>query len=205
MTQSDNSPALVRTVGRLRRRLSRTLVVSRDALRRRDTVGVVLAVTVGYLVTFLYAIRDLSVGSGGGLSLTVADDPLVTAFQPAPGTLVYRPIALLEVGPVVWELSPLNTLLGGAVAALVGLNLALSYLALAGQRTCGVGAGAGVVAGVPALLAGSACCGPVLLLVLGIQATGALLTVFAWLLPASLLLLVLALVHVAGRVDPTAV
>ena len=84
---------------------------------------------------------------------------------------MHRPAVLLEVGPIVWGVSPLNTVFGGAVAALVGLNLALSYLTLTRQRACTVGA----VAGVPALLAGGACCGLVLLLVLGIRATGALL------------------------------
>jgi hypothetical protein len=44
----------------------------------------------------------------------------------------------------------------------------------------------------PALLAGGACCAPSLLLVLGIPGLGAFVGLFAWLLPLSLLLLVLS-------------
>lgn len=69
-------------------------------------------------------------------------------------------------------------------------------------RSCG--GGAGLVAGTPALLAGSACCAPVVVLVLGVQVTWTLITVVTWQLPASVLLLVATALYVAGRVDPTA-
>jgi hypothetical protein len=199
VAQVRNAPALAK------RRLGQTVAISRGVLHRRDTLAVLLGVAAVYLVAFLYAVQDLLVSSGGSLSIIVADDPLFTMFQSAPGTFMHRPVALVEVGIVSWEFSPLNTLLGGGIAILVGLNLALSYLAVTQPRSCGVGASAGAVAGIPALLAGSTCCAPVVVLVLGIQATGTLITVFAWLLPVSVLLLLSTLVYVAGRVDPTAV
>lgn len=209
MTETDTDPspaAQVRTLQvRAKRRLSRTVAVSRGSLRRRDALAVFVAVAAVYLLAFLYMVQDLLLGTGSGLSVTLADDPLSTMFQSAPGTFMHQPVALLELGVATWEFSPLNTLLGAAVAALVGLNLALSYLAITQPRSCGVGAGAGAVAGIPALLAGSACCAPVVVLVLGIQATGTLITVFAWLLPVSTLLLLATLVYVAGHIDPTAV
>ena len=98
-----------------------------------------------------------------------------------------------------------NTAIGLVISLLVGLNLALTYLAVTQPKSCGIEAGTGVLAAVPALFAGSACCGPVLFLVIGIQAGGVLLTAFQWLLPAAALLLLGSLVLVAGRVDPTAV
>lgn len=187
----------------VKHRLARTLAVSRGTVRRRDTRAVLVGVGAVYLVAFLYVIQDLAF-SGAGLSVTVADDPLATMVQPAPGAFMHRPVVLLELGVATWEFSPLNTLLGGGIAALVGLNLSLSYLGIVQSRSCGVSAGAGVVAGVPALLAGGTCCAPVVLLVLGVQATGTLVTAVAWLLPVSVLLLLATLVSIAGRVDPTA-
>jgi len=206
MTETEPSTATrVRTLPvRAKHRLSRTVAVSRGTLRRRDSLAVLVGTAAVYLVAFLYMVQDLTAAPAAGLSAVLADDPLATMFQSAPGTFMHQPVALLELGVATWEFSPLNTLLGVAIAGLVGLNLALSFLAITQPRSCGVGAGAGVVAGVPALLAGSACCAPVIVLVLGIQATGTLITVFAWLLPVSILLLLSTLVYIAGRVDPTA-
>ena len=188
---------------RAKRRLGTTVAVSRGALGRRDALAVLTGSAILYLFAFLYALQNLVVRTSAGLSVTVADAPVETALQQGTGPFTYRPAALLELGVVVWEFSPLNTLLGLGIAGLVGLNFALSYLAVTQPRSCGIGAGAGVVASVPALLAGSTCCAPVIVLVLGIQASSALLTAFVWLLPVSVLLLVGTLVYVAGKIDPT--
>jgi hypothetical protein len=200
------SSATIRTLpARAKRRLVRTAALSRAPTRRRDAGALFVAVTLGYLITFLYMIQDLSFRSGADVGMRVASEPLETMLQPAPGTLMARPVALLEFGVGTWEFSPVNTLLGLFIAVLVGLNLALSYLAVRQPRSCGVGASAGLVAGVPALFAGSACCAPVIFLVLGIQATGTLMTAFAWLLPVSIALLLVTLVYVGGKIDPAAV
>jgi hypothetical protein len=190
-------------VGRARRRLSATALAVRGTVDRRDSRAVAAGVAVAYLFAFLYMLQDIAVRTGAGLSVTVADAPLATAFESS-GPFTHRPVALLELGVAVWEFSPLNTLLGVGLATLVGLNLALSYLAVTQPKSCGVGAGAGAVAAVPALLAGSTCCAPVIVLVLGIQASSTLLTAFIWLLPASVVALVATLVYVAGKIDPTA-
>jgi hypothetical protein len=190
---------------RVRSRLARTGLVARGVVRQRGPLAVFLGVTVAYLLTFLWVLTDLIVHTGAGFSVFVADQPLARAFRPAPGAFLYQPVALLELGVVVWEFSPLNTLLGLFIASLVGLNLAFSYLAVTQPKSCGMSASAGLFASVPGLLAGSTCCAPVILLVLGIQASGILLTAFVWLLPASILLLLGTLVYVAGKVDPTAV
>ena len=189
---------------RARGSLSATVSAVRATFRRRDTLAVFTGVAAVYLVAFLYMLQDLAFRSGAGLSVTLADDPLGTVLQPAPGTFMRQPVALLELGIAVWEFSPVNTGIGAAIATLVGVNIALSYLAITQPRQCGMSAGAGVVAGMPALLAGSACCAPVVFLVLGIQATGALMTAFAWLLPVSIVLLLATLVYIAGKIDPTA-
>jgi hypothetical protein len=105
----------------------------------------------------------------------------------------------------VTYLFSLNTPIGGAIAALVGLNLALSYLAYTSPAACGIGSqSAGLFASVPALLSGSACCGPVVLVVLGIQASGVLLSAFQFLLPVAVLALFGSLVLVGRQVNVAA-
>jgi hypothetical protein len=109
----------------------------------------------------------------------------------------------LEPGAVVY-LAPLNTVLGLVLATLVDLNLAITYLAWRRPTACGLGASpAAAVAGLPALLSGAACCGPILLLIVGVQATGLLLTAFELLVPVATLLLVGSLLLVGRQVDPT--
>ena len=90
---------------------------------------------------------------------------------------------------------------------LVGLNLAVAYGAWRRPAACGLpeskgAAGAtGLLAGVPALLSGTVCCGPVILLVVGVQATAGLLAVFQWLLPVAVVLLVGSLFVVSRQVQ----
>ncbi|WP_340098779.1 hypothetical protein [Salinibaculum salinum] len=205
MTETHSlSTRFTASLARIRTRIATTRLVARGVVRQPGPLAVLLAVTVAYLGTFLWVLGDIVVSSGAGLSVFVADNPLSRTFRPAPGAFLFQPVALLELGVLVWEFSPINTLLGLAIASLVGLNLAFSYLAVTQPRSCGLSTSAGVFASIPGLLAGSTCCAPVILLVFGIQASGILLTAFVWLLPASIALLLSTLVYVAGKVDPTA-
>jgi hypothetical protein len=181
----------------------RTGVASRGALRRRDAAAVFGVVTLVYLLGFLYALGDLSVRPGIGTGLIVVEDPLSRAFEPGPGPFAYEGIAIVDLAIARYLFSPVNLLIGLGLSALVGLNLALSYLAVTQPNSCGVGAGTGLLASVPALLSGTACCAPVVLIVLGIQASALVLTLFVWLLPIGTLALLGSLIYVATRIDPT--
>ncbi|MFC6976069.1 hypothetical protein ACFQL1_17450 [Halomicroarcula sp. GCM10025709] len=64
--------------------------------------------------------------------------------------------------------------------------------------------GAGAAAGLPGLLSGVACCGPTILLVVGVQASAGVLAVFQWLLPVAVLSLLGTLLWVGTKVDPAA-
>lgn len=188
---------------RVRHRVCRSGRVIRELAGRRDSLAVLLAVTGLYLFAFLYMLNDVLVQTGAGFSVFVVDSPVETMLQPAPGPFLYRPVALLELGVVVWEFSPLNTLLGAGLALLVGLNMAASYLAVVQPRSCGISASTGAVASIPALFAGSACCAPAIVLVLGLQVSGTLITAFTWLLPVSIVLLLMTLFYVTGKIDVT--
>jgi hypothetical protein len=158
----------------------------RLVLGRRDGRTVTLILGVGYLVGYLIALGDID-ASAPGSALVVAADPAGRSLTRV-GPSAFGAAALVDLGPVVLRLSPLNAVLGATLGALVGLNLGLTYLAWRHPAACGIDASGrrglgGIAAAVPALLSGTVCCGPVVLLVVGIQATGALVTAFAWLLP----------------------
>lgn len=190
----------------IRTKLKRTGSLSLGLLGRRDSLAVFSVVTVGYLFAFLYMLQDMFIETSAGFDVSVpVSDPLSIMFQRGPGLFAYEAIAVIEAGVITWTFSPLNTLIGLVLAVLVGFNLALTYLAVSQPKACGMGASSGLFASLPALLAGGTCCAPVIALVFGIQMSATLVTAFTWMLPIGAALLLLSLVYVSGKVDPTAV
>jgi hypothetical protein len=182
--------------------LTRTRIAVGMVLRRRDAQVVVVGTAVIYFLAYLIAIGQLSL-RGDTVSVLVVDEPLSRAFEPI-SYGEFEPIARIELPAVTYLLSPVNTGIGLGLGGLVGVNLALTYLAWTQPKACGLASSsAGAVAGLPALLSGAACCGPVILLVLGIQASGVLLTAFNALLPLATILLLGSLVWIGQKVDPT--
>lgn len=186
---------------RSRAAVRHTIRASLATLRRRDGAAVFASVAVAYLLSYLYAIGHLAPG-GDGFDLLVVENPLGRLFRQSLGEFSFEPVAVVELGPVVY-LASLNTVLGLGLGVLVGLNLALTYLAWRQPKACGLATSStAAVAGVPALLSGAACCGPILLIVVGVQATGLLLTAFELLVPVATVLLVGSLFLVGRKVDP---
>lgn len=175
--------------------------VVRLAVGRRDSATVVAVVMVGYLLAYLWATGDLSLRTEVAPGVLVIDDPLGRLFART-GPASFGAVATVDTGVVRLLLSPVNVAIGGVVAGLVGINLGMTYLAVRRPKACGIGAGAGLLASVPALLSGTVCCGPVVLLAVGVQATAVVLTGFAWLLPIGVVLLLASLAYVATKVDP---
>jgi hypothetical protein len=183
--------------------LERTAFAVRVALGRRGPRAVFALATAAYLLGYLVAVGHLGRGDGRW-GLFVVSDPLSRALRPT-GPLTYEPVALAELGPVSLLVSPPNDLIGLVLAGLVGANVAVWYVAWRQPAACGIGSAAGLFAGLPALLSGAACCGPVLLIALGVQASAVLLSAFAVLVPLAAVLLVATLLYVGRRVDPAAV
>lgn len=181
-------------------------VVSRTAAalgvvgRRNDARLVLAGTTLGYLLVYLYTVGDLSLTGQGDVSMFVIDD-LSRAFTSL-GFFRFEAVALVEAGPITYLFSPVNAFIALTLAVLVGLNLALTYLGWVQPQACGLEASSGVFAGIPALLSGAACCGPTVLLVFGIQASGVLITTFQYLVPVAVLLLVGSLLLIGRQVDP---
>jgi hypothetical protein len=188
-------------LGRLGGAVSRTLAATAEVFRHRDATLVVVGAAVGYLSIYLYALGHLAPGLGG-VDVTVVSGALGKLFQPELGPFSFTPVARVSVGPVTYLFS-LNTVLGLGIAGLVGLNLGLTYLAWRQPAACGIGSSSsGLLAGVPAILSGTACCGPVVLIVLGIQASGIIVTAFQFLLPIAVVLLLGSLLLVGRQVTP---
>lgn len=181
-------------------RLEQTRAAIALVFSRRDSLAVAGVITLGYLVAFLWAAQDLVFRPDVPPDFFLVDDPLGRIFQRT-GPASYEAIALLDTGIVRLLISPVNITIGLLIAGLVGMSLSLTYLAIVQPAACGIGAGSGFFASLPALLSGTVCCGPVILIALGIQASGLLLTAFFWLLPVGVLLLVGSLVYVAGKID----
>lgn len=189
------------SIARVGEAVARTRTATSLTLRRRETQAVFVGVTGGYLLVYLWVIGHLAPGLGG-FGVTVVADPLAKLLRPELGPFMFTPVALVQVGPLTY-LASFNTVLGLGIAVLVGLNLALTYLAWTQPEACGIGeSSSGVLASLPALLSGTACCGPVLLLVVGIQASGILITTFQYLVPGAILVLVGSLVLVGRQITP---
>ena len=181
--------------------VSRTIAAATEVFRRPDATLVVVGTSVGYLLIYLYALGHLAPGLGG-VDVTIVSGALEKFFQPELGPLSFTPVARVSVGPVTYLFS-LNTVLGLGIAGLVGLNLGLTYLAWRQPAACGIGSSSsGFLASIPAVLSGTACCGPVVLIILGIQASGIIVTTFQFLLPIAVVLLLGSLVLVGRQIDP---
>ncbi|WP_265110643.1 hypothetical protein [Halosolutus halophilus] len=183
-----------------KQRVDETVAATLLVVRRYDSLAIATVVAIGYLAAFLWAVGDLAFRPDVAANIVVVDDPLVRMFDRT-GPASFEAVALLDTGVVRLLVSPLNAVIGLLIAGLVGINLGLTYLAVVQPAACGIGAGTGLFASLPALLSGTVCCGPVVLIALGIQASGLLLTTFAWLLPLGIVLLLSSLVYVAGKVD----
>lgn len=187
----------------LRGTVGRTGRAIRLSLGSRSGRAVAVGVTVLYLLGYLYAIGMVQPGTGT-FGVRVASEPAAQLFRQTFGSFTYEPVALFELWIVTYQFS-LNTIIGLAIGILVGVNVAVSYTAWRQPTACGITSGsAGLVAGIPALLSGAACCAPVVVLLIGIQITGAVLVVFEVLLPLSVAMLVGSLLVVGRQVEPAA-
>ena len=182
--------------------VGQTIAVVRGALDRRDGRAIFAAAAVGYFALLEAVSGNLGAGDGS-VAVRVVPDPLALLARRT-GPTQFEPIALVSLGPVEYLFSPLTAAVAAVVAALVGLNLAVSWAVWRGPQACGLEPGAGVLAGLPGVLSGFVCCGPTILLVVGVQASAGLVAAFQWSLPAAVLLLVASLLWVGRRGETAA-
>lgn len=160
------------------------------------------SVAAAYLMLFAVAVADLTVdGAWRPVSVFSASEWQTLVFrQRAP--FQFEAVAVIEAPYLVWLVSPMNMAIGLILGLLTGLQIALVRVARDCAVACGLSPATGILAGLPGLLAGSACCAPLLFVLLGIQVTASLVTLMGMLIPAAFVLLSAGLVmtlRVAGR------
>lgn len=151
-----------------------------------------------YLAVYLAATQHLIFVSRVGQAesffmLKISPDwPKLLFRQRAP--FLFEPIGAIYLGyNLKLFLSIPNILIGTLLGTLVAANITTSYysfkmLGLKGVR------GVGVLLGtIPAIVSGAACCVPTLILVIGLQLTATLATVWSFFVPLSALLLLVSL------------
>ena len=154
----------------------------------------------GYLILFLIALQDLSF-SGQGVQVLTTE---WTRMFDRTGTMTFEPVLQLTLPGLTFLFSPLNVLIGGALSILAGLNLAVTYLAYKHPGACRFNRSTGIVASLPALLAGGACCAPAVVLIFGLQMSSLFITAFQVLLPVAGVLLVGTLKLILDRTNTNA-
>lgn len=165
-------------------------------IRRFRWAGILAAVVA--LVLYLLAIGDIAPGGRPGAAgaswIEVAPDWTERLFH-ARAPYLFEPVLAVHPLPqLTILLSPVNLVLGGLLAALVGLNLTVAAYAAAQATSCRTGYGR-LLAALPALLTGVACCVPTFLVVLGSSTAAVLLPIV---LPLRLLFYPLSLVLLAA-------
>lgn len=147
------------------------------------------SIAAAYVVLFLIAVADLTIdGVYRPVSGFAASDWQALMFRRR-APFQFEAVAALEAPWLVLLISPLNIAIGLILGLLTGLQIALVQIARTCSLACGLSPATGILAGLPGLLAGSACCAPLLFVLLGIQVTASLVTLMGLLVPAAFVLL----------------
>ena len=169
-----------------------------NLLRVASYRRIALGIGTVYLVLFLIALRDITLGGSGVQFATVA---WTRMFSPT-STFTFEAIARLTLPGVTVLIAPLNILIGGVLSLLAALNLMVTYVAYNQPSACSFNRSTGVLASLPALLAGGACCAPAIVLILGLQVSSLFITAFQVLIPVAAVLLLITLKLILDRTHP---
>ena len=181
--------------------IDHTRAVVNKVLRTPRYRRATMLLTLIFFTLYSFATEQLTVTDQARFSAQFAYKVWDTILQQT-SFLQFEPILRLNGAYLTYFVNPVDLLIAITLAVLTGVNLALSYAAIKQPQACSVSQTRGFLASLPALLAGSACCAPTILLVLGIQASTALLTVFSFLLPTAFILLFGSLVWASSNVQP---
>ena len=159
--------------------------------RYHQTVAISFVV---YFLLYLYATQLLVFTPEGPLfDLQFFPNWTTLVFQQR-STFLFESIGVIQITPYIQVfLSIVSMLIAAVLSYLVGLNVAVSYFVFRKVGWRGYKGMASMIATVPALLGGAACCVPTLIIVLGLQFTATLSTIWPWFVPISFLLLVVSL------------
>jgi hypothetical protein len=150
-----------------------------------------LASLAAYVVLYLAAMQYLIVAPGDTESffaLNILPNWRELVFRQR-GPFLFEPVGVLHLASLVVFLSIPNIVIAIALGLLVAANIAVSYYGFHALGMRGLRGAHALIGTIPALISGAACCVPTLILVIGLQLTATLATVWSWLVPISALLL----------------
>lgn len=177
-----------------------------ELLRHRRSRLIVAGAAAVYGLLYLYSLQHLVILPAGALralpplAIDVASDWPAKAFR-AIVPYSYEPVLAVYLAQrVVLFLAIPNLLLGLALGALVGLNLAIAVAQFERHRACRR-PGAGLLGTLPGLLTGFTCCVPTVALALGANSLLAVLALRSYFIPASVSLLAAGVLWGAQRLS----
>jgi len=163
---------------------------------RKKNQGIFTSIFVIYLILYLIAIRDIQLTSAqNGITFSHLGRVIESS-----SFLDFRPIIKLTIEPVVIFISPINILIGLIISLLVSVNFLLLYIIIKRPKRCDISDTTGIFASLPALLSGTACCGPIIPIILGLQVTSTFLTLTKLAIPVSILLLLITTYFISSKV-----
>lgn len=181
------------------------IALFRVVFRVRRIQAITFVVFFAYLALYLFSTRYLTFSlrewlAGRLIPSFVADGWQDILFR-ARAPFLFEPIGIVNLGPLRLFLSIPNLLIGLALAALVALNVAVSYYQFRSLGLRGTKGFASLAGTIPAVLSGTACCVPTLILVLGLQFTATLAALWSWFVPVSFMLLIASIFWSLQRIS----
>jgi len=146
-------------------------------------------VALAYLLVFQIAAGDMTLGGASRLSSIQLVENWQSLLLRMRAPFQFEAVAFVETPFLAWLISPVNISIGIMLGLLTGFQIALTRMARQCAAACGISPATGLLAGLPGLLAGSACCAPILFILLGVQITASLITLMGLMIPAAFFLL----------------
>jgi hypothetical protein len=170
-------------------------------LSYRPTKRLTLWVTFIYAFIYLWAVGDLGFHAWRpDFSVIWTHEPIEMLFKQR-NLFYFEGIAIVNLPIATYLFSPVNLVLGLLLGLLVGLNSAFTYLSIKDSEAFKSRGTLNLLVSIPALLAGTTCSAPLVLVALGVQASAAVLAFFSFLVPVALVLLLCALVFNFSRTE----
>ena len=163
-------------------------------MRSYRIMAVLIAVVYLIVYSLITGLITLNLNEWG-LSIMILDNWPNLIFR-VRTPFNWEPIGVLSLGPVNVFLAIPNMIFGLVIGVLVGVNISISTYTYRARTVCNLNPASSVISAVPALLTGVACCGPTLLISLGIASatvTIAFVSILPFLFPLALIGLVLSL------------
>lgn len=159
-----------------------------DSVQSRNRIAGLVALAYAFL--YLYSLGDITFYGPPAWDTYVSALTWDRIFS-ARSLFQFESVVVLELGYLVWLISPLNLLVALLLSGLLAANIHGVLYLRAQSQACRTGSGGALAGALPAMLAGGTCCAPSLLLLLGIPSLGALSAYLGWLIPLSLVALML--------------